>query len=377
MTWPAYSATCRAAVDDLLRQGGSLSAYRANKAFGAEPKLGSWAQRLESQLAMKMGVKHAVVVNSGTAALHAALVALSIRPGEEVITSPYSFSATVSAVVLAGGVPVFADVDPQTFCITKETVKRVVTKRTKAIVPVSLFGGMADVYGLEGLGFPVIEDACQAVGARNRHGYSGTRGLAGGYSFNGGKNIPAGEAGALLTDSYRLADQARYLANHGENFNQEAVGLNYRPNEVTCCIAYHGLMELGENNRQRIHLTEALTSMIRASRVLSRFIEVPESVAFDGSHVFYCYPFKIRNMSRAVFAQRMMTRHKLLVGEGYIRPALHAYKAFRKYAKGRLPVVEDLSAHSLCLFYDVAPGATIKDMEVKVAAMEHCVGNGR
>lgn len=369
MTWPTYSAACRNSVNLLLQEGGSLSAYRANKAFGAEPKLGSWAQRLESQLAMRMGVKYAVAVNSGTAALHAALSAIGVRGGE-VVTSPYTFSATASAILLAGGRPVFADVDSDTFCISAETVKKHINCRTKAIVPVDLFGGLADPK-LWSMGVPVIEDACQAVGATK------ALGLATCISMNGGKNIPAGECGAMLTNNRKIAEQARLFMNHSENFGVDYVSYNYRPNELTACVAYHGLMELGENNRQRIQLAEALTSMIRASRVLSRFIEVPESVKFDGSHVFYCYPFKVKNMNRKRFAARMKNRYGITVGEGYIRPALHAYKAFRKYAKGRLPIVEKLSSESLCLFYDVAPGATIKDMEHKVDAMEFCVRDHR
>jgi dTDP-4-amino-4,6-dideoxygalactose transaminase len=369
MTWPTYSAACRNSVNLLLQEGGSLSAYRANKAFGAEPKLGSWAQRLESQLAMRMGVKHAVAVNSGTAALHCALRSLDLSGGE-VITSPYTFSATVASILLAGGVPVFADVDPDTFCITKETVKRVITRRTKAILPVDLFGGAAPIDSIQELGLPIIEDGCQAVGS-NALGVRVSKAI--GVSFNGGKNIPAGECGALLTNSYRIAEQARLLMNHAENFGADYVGYNYRPNELTACVAYHGLMELGENNRQRIQLAEALTSMIRASQRLSRFIEVPESVKFDGSHVFYVYPFKVKNLNRKRFASKMMLRHKILVGEGYIRPALHEYKAFRKYVTKPLPVVERLSGETLCLFYDVAPGASIKDMERKVDAMEDCV----
>ena len=375
MTWPRYSPACRNAVQALLEQGGSLSAYRANRQFGAEPKLNSWAQRLESQLAIRMGVKYAVVVNSGTAALHCALVSLLPRGGE-IVTSPYTFSATASAILLAGFTPVFADVDPETFCITKETVKRVVTKRTKAIVPVHLFGGLAPVHEVgKALGIPIIEDACQAVGARwvqssgSGDVHSGGAGLAGAYSFNGTKNIPAGECGALLTNSRKVEEAARYLANHGENFSQEAVGLNYRPNELTACVAYHGLIELGENNRQRIALAEALTSLIQNEPKLERFIEIPESVKFDGSHVFYVYPFKIKNFPRKKFATRMLHRHGITVGQGYINPCLHEYKAFRKYARGPLPVVEQLSRESLCLFSHVVPGNTVKEMERTVDAM--------
>lgn len=369
--WPSYSVACRTAVNDLLKAGGSLSAYRANKDYGAEPRLDSWACRLERQLERRMGVKHAVVVNSGTAALHCALSSsvLGLSRGDQVITSPYTFSATAAAIRMAGADPVFADVDPHTFAITKETVKRVVTRRTKAIVPVSLFGYLSDVPALQSLGLPVIEDACQAVGA----GPVGQP-LARAFSFNGTKNIPAGECGALLTDSRRVAEEARYLANHGENFGREAVGLNYRPNEVTCCIAYHGLMELNENNRQRILLAEALTSFIRDEKKLQPFIEIPESIKFDGSHVFYVYPFKLKGVSRKVFAKRMLDRHDIVVGQGYLNPPLHKYPAFKRYCRQSLPVVETLASDSLCLFSHVVPGNSVSEMLRTVEAMVNCLG---
>lgn len=372
MTWPTYSVACRSAVDDLLRRGGSLSAYRANKDYGVEPRLDSWACRLERQLERRMGVKHAVVVNSGTAALHAGLVNLDLRGGE-VITSPYTFSATASAIVLAGGVPVFADVDSDSFCITKETVKRVVTRRTKAILPVHLFGGMAKTDEIASLGLPIVEDACQAVGSHIGGRHSGSFSLGGAYSFNGGKNIPAGECGAFVTNSDSLARSARLLMNHAENFGTDYVSYNYRPNELTACVAYHGLMELNENNRERISLAEALTSYIKAEKRLERFIEIPESVKFDGSHVYYVYCFKLKNISRRLFARRMKDRWNIHVGEGYINPCLHEYKAFKKYARGPLPVAEELSRKSLCLFSHVTPGNTIAEMERTVKAMVNCV----
>lgn len=220
--WPNYSPSCRKAVDELLRKGGSLSAYRANKDYGSGPTEGSYAYRLEREIEKRFKVKHAVACNSGTAALHAAIVAALGKPrsaASEVIVSPYTFSATAAAILHAGYTPVFADVDPYTFCISKETVKRVISKRTKAILPVHLFGGLADVDGLLSFGVPVIEDACQAVGAKDSKGrYSGTVGLAGAYSFNGSKNVPAGEAGCLVTNSTKVAEYARLLMNHSENF---------------------------------------------------------------------------------------------------------------------------------------------------------------
>lgn len=355
MTWPNYSPATRKAVNDLLKRGGSLSAYRANKAYGVEPVKDSYAWRLEREIEKRFKVKHAVAVNSGTAALHSALEALSRTQlskgsnhrGGEIITSPYTFSATVSSILLAGFTPVFADVDTYTFCITPETVKKVLTKRTKAIVPVSLFGGMADVHGLKAFGLPVIEDACQSVGAKNEHGYSGTHALAACYSMNGGKNIPAGECGMTVTNDPEIAERARYLMNHGENFGQSTVGYNYRPNELTCCVAYHGLLELEERNRRRIDLAKMLVQSLKDWE--GNY--TPWNT--DGSHVFYVHPLLIRS-DRARFAARM-AKKGIPVGQGYITPVLSHYKAFQRFAKGPLPVVEELSSKTLCILSTLTP----------------------
>ena len=339
--WPWYSPACRKAVDELLKRGGSLSAFRANKDYGAGPSEGSYAWKLEREIERKFNVKYAVATNSGTAALHAGLASLDLRGGD-VITSPYTFSATASAILLAGGKPVFADVDPFTFCITKETVKRVITKRTKAILPVHLFGGMTDLRGLREFGIPVIEDACQAVGARTPHGWSGTQGLAGCYSFNGSKNIPAGECGALVTNSSKVAEEARLLMNHGENFGAQ-VGYNYRPNELTCCVAYHGLLELEERNQRRIDLVKRINE------------HMMWGYKTDGSHVYYVYPFWYGAYDgRAAFIKRMKKRG-ITVGAGYIQPPLHHYKAFRKYADRELPMVDELSFKTLSILYCLTP----------------------
>ena len=354
MTWPNYSKACRSAVDDLLRKGGSLSAYRANPLFPTwtGPAEGSYAYKLEREIERKFRVRHAVAVNSGTAALHAALASLSLKPGEEVVTSPYTFSATASAILLSGGTPVFADVDPYTFCITKETVKRVITKRTRAILPVHLFGGLADMRGLKSLGLPVIEDACQAVGARSSDGYSGTTGLAGAYSFNGGKNVPAGECGMLVTNDDKVSEAARRFMNHGENFKRKEIGYNYRPNELTCAVAYHGLLELDGRNVKRIQLAYWLAKDLHD--------QMPDGLhyntnSFYGEHVYYVMPWKLfKGTNRGLFVKRMKKRG-IYASAGYLTPPLHMFPAFKKYARGRLPVVEELSFKTLCLINDLTP----------------------
>jgi perosamine synthetase len=368
MTWPNYSPTTRKAVDELLKRGGSLSAYRANKSFGSGPTEGSYAYRLEREIERKFKVKHAVAVNSGTAALHCALSSLDLR-GADVVTSPYTFSATASAIILAGGNPVFADVDPHSFCITKETVKRVCTRRTRAILPVNLFGGLADIHSLKEIGVPVIEDACQSVGARDSVSgrYAGSLGIAGAFSFNGGKNVPAGECGAMVTDSDSIARSARLLMNHAENFGADYVGLNYRPNELTCCVAYHGLLELEERNQRRRELACSLVDSMWAIDDDGLAVDPPYYWG-EESHVWYVFPFKLNGMDRSKFIKRMK-RKGITVGAGYINPTLEKYKAFRKYARGPLPVVTELSEKTLCLLYDLTPDKPLAYAETVAKAM--------
>lgn len=224
----------------------SKTDYRANPKHGVGPREGSYAWRCERYIEQRFGVRHAVVVNSGTAALHCALVALGLRWGDEVVTSPITFSATAAAIVLAGGRPVFADVDAKTFCITERTVRRVLSRKTRAILPVHLFGHLADVGALASLGLPVIEDACQAVGCHVGGWYSGTFGMAGCYSFGSAKQCSIGEGGCLVTNIDAVARSARLFANHGENFGGP-VGHNFRLPASKCAELLDELARLKDN----------------------------------------------------------------------------------------------------------------------------------
>lgn len=366
--WPFYSAACRRDVDSLLKKGGSLSAYIARKEVGIEPRKDSWAWRLEREIEKRFKVRYAVAVNSGTAALHCALAALDLQGGE-VITSPCTFSATAAAILLAGGTPRFADVDPYHSRITASTVKRLVGKRTRAILPVSLFGGATPHQEFSQYGLPVIDDSCQSVGACIGGAYSGTRATAAAYSFQGGKQVPAGEAGALVTNHSWVAKKARLLGFHGENFGGP-IGYNYRPNEVTCCIAYHGLLELEERNKKRERLAAELNRSIGSFlerdepffhflTTWKRWVNRPAS-HMDGSHVFYTFPFTVHNIKRSLFIKRMKQR-RIAVQAGYT-PPLHMLKAFRKYQTVPLPVAEELYYETQCLLNCVRPPATEADM---------------
>jgi len=339
-SWPWFSQACISEVSAVLRSG-RLTAYRANPSVGVGPSKGSQAYCLEREIESRFKVKHAVAVNSGTAALHAALEAVGVR-GFEVIVSPFTFSASVSAILMAGGVPRFADVDPDTFCLSAESVNRVITKRTACILPVHLFGYFQDMSEMLSLGPPVIEDACQAVGAVRADAFSGTAGLAGVYSFNGSKNLPSGEGGCLVTNDGKIAEKARAFVNHQENFGYESVSPNYRMHEVVAVLARHGLRQLDERNNRRRELARAF------------YTNCPFPAATDDSHVYYVTPFKVHGWSRDPLVKRCKKRG-LTVGSGYIQPTLDKYPAFRKYVTHDLPVAHELSQRSLCLLYGLTP----------------------
>lgn len=353
--WPFFSKECRKEVDAILRSS-ILTAYKANGSC-LGPAKDSQAWRLEREIEKKFGVRHAVAVNSGTAGLHAALEAVGVR-GREVITTAYTFSATGAAILLAGGIPRFADVDGNTFCITKESVKGVVTKKTGAILHVNLFGYLPDLSGLAGYGVPVVEDACQSVGAHRGGRYAGAHGIAGAYSFNGGKNIPSGEGGCVVTNDGKIAEKARLLMNHGENFGSVDVGYNYRMTEMTACVARHGLMELESRNQRRRELAWTFDATLCGMSEIVPPVCMGHVGPIGKDHVFYVTPFlykpyDLKVPSRKEFIRRC-ARRGLPIQAGYTTP-LHRLPAFRKYQTVPLPVTERLHEKELCLLTTLTP----------------------
>src|SRR3954470_21149817 len=168
--------------------------------------LGPEVAAYEEEFASYLGVRHCVGVANGTDALAIALRSLGVAPGDEVVMPSFTFYATAEAAADVGAVPVFCDVDPDTACVTAETVRAVVTPRTKAIVPVHLFGNVAPVPELRELGLPVLEDAAQAVGAELAGRKAGSLGHAATFSFFPSKNLPClGDGGAIATDDQELA----------------------------------------------------------------------------------------------------------------------------------------------------------------------------
>jgi dTDP-4-amino-4,6-dideoxygalactose transaminase len=201
--------------------------------------LGPEVQAFERELAEYLGASHAIGVGNGTDALTLALAALGVGPGDEVIVPSFTFYASPEAVPPTGARPVFCDVDPDTFCITPETVRAAMTPRTKAVIAVHLFGNVAPVREIEALGVPVVEDAAQAIGSKSDAGRPGTLGTVATFSFFPSKNLGAfGDGGAVTTNDADVAERVRMLRFHGsrDKTTFELIGFNSRLDEMQAAI---------------------------------------------------------------------------------------------------------------------------------------------
>ena len=215
----------RARIDDVIAGGRFI--------------LGPEVEAFETEFADYLGARHAVGVANGTDALTLAVRALGVGPGDEVVVPSFTFYASSEAIPPTGARPVFCDVDPDTFCVTAETVRAAMTPRTKAVVAVHLFGNVAPVREIEALGVPVVEDAAQAVGSTSAHGRPGTLGSVATFSFFPSKNLGAfGDGGAVTTNDDAIAERVRMLRFHGSRDKNtfELIGFNSRLDELQAAI---------------------------------------------------------------------------------------------------------------------------------------------
>lgn len=220
--------------------------------------LGPQGQAFEAEAAAYLGVKHAIGVSSGTDALHLALRAAGLGPGDEVITSPFTFIATAEAIAYVGATPVFVDIDPRTFNLDLERARGAITSRTRAILPVHLFGQPVDLMAFRQLcddhGLLLIEDCAQSFGATVAGRQSGSWGEFGCFSFFPSKNLGCyGDGGMITTNDDRLAEQVRVLRNHGSKvrYHHHVIGYNSRLDELQAAILRVKLRHLDRFNRQR------------------------------------------------------------------------------------------------------------------------------
>jgi len=371
---------------------------------------GSWGEQFlggdavkafEAAWSKKFKASHTVSVNSATSGLFAALGAVGISPGDEVIVPPYTMSATAMAPLIYGAIPVFADIDPDTFCLDPSAVRKSITSKTKAIIVVNLFGHPAPLLELKSIcrefGLALIEDNAQGPLAAEGDQYAGTIGDIGVFSLNYHKHIHCGEGGMCVTADPTLAVRLQAIRNHGENIVEHApiadltnmVGFNYRMTEMSAAVGIAQLGKIEGEVQKRQQLAEGLSAGLSGLEGLT----VPH-VRSGCRHVYYVWAMKldekVLGVSRSDFSAAL-TAEGFPHFVGYVRP-LYLLPVFqkriaigksgwpftltdRKYTKGMCPVTERMHERELLCFETCAYDVDDNMLERLVAAVRKVHAN--
>ena len=323
---------------------------------------GPRVREFEEAFAAFIGAGHAVATSSGTTALHLALLGYGVGPGDEVITVPFTFIASANAVLYTGARPVFIDIDERDFTMDVAQVESAITPRTKAIMPVSLYGQPADMPAIteiaERHGLAVVEDACQAHGAAVGDQRSGTWG-AGTFSFYPTKNMTTGEGGMLTTHDAELADRVRLLREHGMKvrYHHDVVGYNFRMTDIAAAIGLAQLPKLAAFNDRRRAIAARYDAELRG-------VHTP-TVRSGVTHVYHQYTVRVRR--RDEFAERLKERG---VGSAIYYPIpVHRQKPFVAlgYGDETYPVTDRLTEEVLSI--PVHPSLSDDEVATVVAAV--------
>jgi dTDP-4-amino-4,6-dideoxygalactose transaminase len=331
--------------------------------------LGDEVAKFEAEFSKYVGAEQGIAVNTGTSALHLALLAAGVGPGDEVITVPFTFVATVAAIGYSGASPVFVDIDPQSFTMDATQLEAAITPRTKAIIPVHLYGHPADMDPIMAIarkhGLIVIEDACQAHGAEYKGRRVGSIGDIACYSFYPGKNLGAcGEAGMAVTGNAKYAETMRMLRDWGQSkrYHHTLRGFNYRMEGLQGAIL-----------RVKLRHLDAWTDARRSraaeyERFLGADVVRPKEMPY-ARHVYHVYA--IRTADRAEL-QRSLTSHGVQTNIHYPIP-VHLQEAWRElgYVAGDFPHSEQAANEVLSL--PMYPELSNSQVEMVSAAVHHDV----
>jgi len=406
--FPAYNTIGVEEEEATLRvlRSGKLSTY-----------LGSWhddfyggkeVQALEREWEDFFQVKHAISVNSATSGLYAAVGALGIEYGDEVIVSAYTMSASATAALIYGATPVFADIESEYYCLDVRDIERKITPKTKAIIVVDIFGHIYDVAAINALAkkynLAVIEDAAQAPGATLNGSFGGTFGDIGIFSLNYHKHIHTGEGGVIVTNSDVLAEKLRLIRNHAEAVIAakgyaskkelvNMVGFNYRMGEIEAAIAREQLKKLPHLLQERRENTAYLNEKLSNIPCLEK-----TKVAKGVEHSFYVHALqfdaKVAGMHRNTFIDAvkkelpntlLREESEVLLSYGYVKPLYlqplyqekiafgsqgYPFNENAHYEKGLCPVTEDMHTNRLVTHEFMRPGMSQKDLDDVVRAFE-------
>lgn len=332
---------------------------------------GHYVEEFEAEFAAWLGVKHVVSVSSGTDALKYALWALDLKPGDEVITTPLTFIATAEAIALVGAKPVFVDVEPETFLIDFRKIEEAITDRTRAIIPVHLFGSVADMDAINEIAskhnIAVVEDAAQAHGATYKGRKAGALGLSSTFSFYPTKNLSAfGEAGAVATNSSEIAERVFMLKNHGQKgaYYSVFIGENGRMDALQAGILLKKMKYIEGWNQKRRKLANIYLEELSDVEGV-KFQKIPEGV----NSVYHL--FVILHPKRDLLKEEL---EKIGIPTRiYYQVPLHLQPAFSYlgYKKGDLPVAEKISSELLAL--PIGPWMSEADVKEVVRGVKNVI----
>jgi len=332
--------------------------------------MGPEIDALEGELAALIGVEHVIAVSSGTDALLLALMALGIGPGDEVITTTYSFFATAGCVVRVGARPVLVDIDPTTFNMDPAAIDRAITPRTRAIIPVHLFGLCADMEAITGIaariGVPVIEDAAQAIGASHASRPAGGMGAIGCFSFFPSKNLGAfGDAGVVTTNDAELARKVRLLRTHGmePKYYHSAVGGNFRMDALQAAVLRVKAPHLGAWTEARRVNASRYTRLFRDAGLLDR-VQLPVEPS-GRRHVFHQFVLRVPGRDR--LKQHLDARR--IGNEIYYAVPFHLQPCFADlgHRRGDFPHAERAADESLAI--PIYPELSLQQQATVVGAI--------
>ncbi len=327
--------------------------------------MGPRVLEFEKDFARYVDARQAVAVNSGTAALHTALLTAGVKEGDEVIVPSFTFHSTAEVVLLTGADPVFADIDPDTYTITSETVEGVLTTKTKVIMPVHLYGLPADLDPLKKLakerGLTLIEDAAQAHGAQYNGAMIGTVGDMTCFSFYAGKNMTTGEGGIVTTNDDDYAEKLRMVRSHGEQrpYWPTMIGNNYRMNEIQAAIGMTQLRKLPSFLERRTKNAEFLNEKLG---VLGKVM--PPKEPEDRKHAWYLYTLRLRGANagkRNKVVEKL--RSKNIEATVYYESPLHMLPLYREISTSRRPIPETEKACRQVFSLPVHPKLSAAELE--------------
>lgn len=328
----------------------------------------------EQAFAKYCGTQYAVAFNSGTAAIHAGLYALGIGPGDEVITSPFTFVASANPILMQGAKVVFADIREEDFNLDPEEVAKKVTSKTRALLPIDLYGQIYDYPALKSIAeknnLKILEDACQAVGAEYRGLKAGNFGDVGAFSLYATKNIMCGEGGMLTTNEESVMEKAKQFRHHGQSektrYEYWDIGYNYRMTDINAAIGIEQLKKIGKFNAQRKANAEKYFAGLTGIRGL-----ILPRVQNDKNHVFHQFTVRITDDFGKTRDELLafLKEKEIVCGVYYPKP-LHLHPHFMKmgYKEGDFPIAEKMSKQVLSL--PVHPSLSDKEVSVVIDAIK-------